>query len=468
MKYVSTRGEAPVLDFEGVVLAGLAEDGGLYLPVEWPTLSADTLRSFRGRTYVDVAVEVMAPFVAPSITRDELRTLCEGAYGGFAHAEVTPVVRLGEMHLLELFHGPTLAFKDVALQLLGRMFDHLLTRRGERATVVGATSGDTGSAAIEGCRGRDALDIFILHPHGRTSEVQRRQMTTVADANVFNLAVEGTFDDCQDIVKAMFRDPQWRGPLNLTAVNSINWARVMAQIVYYVTASVALGAPDRELDFTVPTGNFGDVFAGWCARRMGVPVGRLIVATNTNDILARALETGSYRVDGVVPTLSPSMDIQLSSNFERLLFEASGRDAAAVRSWMAALRSDGGFELPAPVLDSMREVFGAHRVDDEGTLAVIGRVARELGQVVDPHTAVGIGAAEAVGARPGVPMVVLATAHAAKFPDAVETATGERPRLPEHLADLLDREERYDVVPADLQTVADYVAARSRVSGSLR
>ncbi|MCB9666387.1 MAG: threonine synthase [Alphaproteobacteria bacterium] len=452
MRYLSTRGQAPPVDFEGVVLGGLAPDGGLYLPETWPRWDAAQLRAWRGRPYAEVATAVMEPFVAPTLDHAALRTLVDAACATFTHPEVAPVVPLRDgVWLLELFHGPTLAFKDVALQLLGRLFDVLLERRDDHGMVLGATSGDTGSAAIAGCRGRHALDVVILHPHGRTSEVQRRQMTTVLDDNVHNLAVEGTFDDCQAIVKALLGDPA-SAELRLVAVNSINWARVLAQIVYYVTAALTLGAPDRPVRFVVPTGNFGDVFAGWCARRMGLPIAQLVVATNANDILARTLHTGAYTTRGVVPTLSPSMDIQVSSNFERLLFEASGRDGAQVAAWMAALRRDGGFTLDDATLASIREVFAAARVDDAGTLEVMRRTHAETGMLVDPHTAVGLGAVEQLGPVE-VPTVVLATAHPAKFPDAVAQATGVRPALPPALADLLARTERFDVLPADVDAV---------------
>jgi threonine synthase len=463
MNYVSTRGEAPTLDFEGVVLAGLADDGGLYLPEVWPRWTHEQLLAWRGRSYEEVAVEVLTPFVAPSLSREELRTLVSAAYADFAVREVAPVRALGgELHLLELFHGPTLAFKDVALQLLGQVFDHLLARRGRRSTVLGATSGDTGSAAIEGCRGREAVRIVILHPEGRTSEVQRRQMTTVLDENVLNLAVQGTFDDAQDLVKSMFRDPAAREQLGLTAVNSINWARVLAQIVYYVTAALALGAPEREVSFAVPTGNFGDVFAGWCARRMGLPIARLVIASNHNDILVRALHTGRYEVTGVTPTLSPSMDIQVSSNFERLLFELSGRDAALVRRQMAALRQEGRFVLEPAQIAGFREAFSAHTVSEAETLAEIARVYAEVGLLLDPHSAVGVAAARREPETRGRPMICLATADAAKFPDAVEAATGLRPALPAALADLLERPERFVVVPATLEAIEAAVRAHAR------
>ena len=459
MRYVSTRGEAPILDFAGVVLAGLAEDGGLYVPESFPSLSADQLRAFAGQPYAEVAWQVMAPFVAPSISAEELAVMCRETYARFEHADVAPLVELEPgLHVLELFHGPTLAFKDVALQLLGRLFDHLLAGRGERATILGATSGDTGSAAIEGCRGRDLVEIYILHPHERTSEVQRRQMTTVHDANVHNIALQGTFDDCQAIVKQLFRDPAARADLRLTAVNSINWARVLAQVVYYVTSAVALGAPDRKVSFVVPTGNFGDILAGWYAKQMGVPIDRLVVATNGNDILARTLHSGRHDKEGVAPSLSPSMDIQVSSNFERLLFEAHGRDASVVRGLMASL-ADGGFALEPGPLAAIRADFDAGSADDARTIDVIGETRRRWDYLVDPHTAVGISVALEQPRRDDVPLVVLATAHPAKFPDAVEKATGERPPLPPHLADLYDRKEAYDVLPAEASRIDALIRA---------
>jgi threonine synthase len=455
VRYLSTRGLPAALDFEGVVLEGLAPDGGLYLPERWPALPP--LDALRGLPYAEVAARVLTPFVGDAVAPEALLAMCRASYAGFAHPEVVPLRQLGDdLWLAELFHGPTLAFKDLALQLLGRLFDHALRRRGERVTVIGATSGDTGSAAIEGCRGRDMLEVFILHPLGRTSEIQRRQMTTVLDDNVHNVAVEGTFDDAQAIVKGLFNDPAARRDLRLVAVNSISWARVAAQIVYYVTSALAVGAP--EVDFVVPTGNFGDVLAGWCAARMGLGVGRLVVATNTNDILARTLTTGVYSVTGVVPTLSPSMDIQVSSNFERVLFEETGRDVARVAGWMDELRRTGRFQLDATTLARLRARFDAAAVSDAETLATIRAAWERHGLLLDPHTAVGLAAAART--RRGAPQVVLATAHAAKFPDAVRAATGQTPPLPPHLADLMTRPERYDVLSAELGAVEAYVRGR--------
>ncbi|MEX2293386.1 MAG: threonine synthase [Acidimicrobiales bacterium] len=444
MKYVSTRGHAPVLGFGDTLLTGLASDGGLYVPEAWPTLA-------RGwevvRPYHEVATEVMWPFVDGSIDRRDLARMVEEAYATFEHPDVCPVVELGDLHLLELFWGPTLAFKDVALQIVGRLFDHELTRRGERATIVVATSGDTGSAAIEACAGRDTLDIVVLHPAGRVSDVQRRQMTTVDAPNVHNVAVEGTFDDCQDLVKAMFADAAFRDRVRLSAMNSINWARVMAQVVYYVTTAAQLG----RCSFTVPSGNFGNIFAGWIAERMGVPVDQLVIGSNRNDILTRWAGSGTLVAEEVVPTLSPSMDIQVSSNHERLLFELLGRNGDRTAELLGRFRGVGSVEVPRDPR------FDAASIDDDQTLAIIRDVHEQSGMLIDPHTAVGIGAARATRRDPDVPMVCLATAHPAKFPDAVEEATGIRPPLPERLAGLFDRDEHFEVLPADLTTLTAHV-----------
>ena len=445
MQYVSTRGQAPALGFGDVLLTGLAPDGGLYVPDAWPALSPEVWAP--GRPYADVAVDVMFPFVDGSLTRDELAAMVADAYATFDHPAVCPVVPVGDLHLLELFWGPTLAFKDVALQMVGRLFDHELTARGERATIVVATSGDTGSAAIEACIGRETLDIVVLHPAGRVSDVQRRQMTTVDAPNVHNVAIEGTFDDCQDLVKALFADVAFRERVRLSAMNSINWARVMAQVVYYVTATAELG----RSSFTVPSGNFGNIFAGWVAEKMGLPIDQLVIASNRNDILARWVADGSMVAEEVVPTLSPSMDIQVSSNHERLLFELSGRDGARTAELLQRFRGLGAVEAPRD------DRFQAATIDDATTLAVIRRIYEEHGMLVDPHTAVGIAAAVAKRRSADVPMVVAATAHPAKFPDAVEQATGIRPALPARLADLLDREERYDVLANDVEAVRSHV-----------
>lgn len=465
MRYISTRGQAPALCFDDVLLTGLARDGGLYVPESWPVLSADRLRALRGRSYAEVAADVMRPFVAGRISDADFDRIVADAYRGFAHSAVTPLVQLDQrLWLLELFHGPTLAFKDVALQLLGRLFDHVLAARGERVTVVGATSGDTGSAAIEACRDRDRVDVVILHPHERTSAVQRRQMTTVHSPNVHNVALLGTFDDCQDAVKTMFNDAAFRDALNLSAVNSINWARIMAQIAYYVVAAVALGAPDRPVAFAVPTGNFGNVYAAYAAKAMGVPVAKLVVGTNSNDILARFFASGAMEVAPVVPTVSPSMDIQVSSNFERLLFDLMDRDGRAVAATMAEFRATGRFAVGQGQLDRARTLFAGHRTGEVETLATIARWHRDAGYVLDPHTAVGVAAAEAADLDASIPVVALACAHPAKFPDVVGTATGIRPDLPRHLADLFEREERFTVLPNDIDTLKEFVRSRSRVA----
>jgi threonine synthase len=465
VKYVSTRGSAPVLTFDDVLLTGLARDGGLYVPESWPQLTDEQLRSFASMPYADVAVEVMWPFVEGTIERDVFESISRDAYATFRHPDVVPLVELGDdVHLLELFHGPTLAFKDVALQLVGRLFDHELSRRGTHLTIVGATSGDTGSAAIEACRDRPSLDIVMLHPAGRVSDVQRRQMTTVLSDNVHNVAVEGTFDDCQDLVKAMFNDIAFRDEHHLSAVNSINWARILAQVVYYVKAAADLGAPDRAVSFTVPTGNFGNVFAGWVARRMGVPIRSLVIGSNRNDILPRFFRTGVMEMRGVVSTTSPSMDIQVSSNFERMLFELCGRDPGVVREAMAQFRDEGRLDLGPELLGAAGEVFDAHRIDDDAVRRVIAATYERTGVLVDPHTAVGLGAAALHEGEPGVPMVCLATADPAKFPDAVEAAVGFRPELPEHLADLFEREERSTTLPNDLMQVELFVASSTMAS----
>lgn len=458
MKYVSTRGTAPVLEFGDVLLAGLARDGGLYVPETWPPFAAGALEGFRDRTYPEIAVDVMWPFVEGALDRDELAAIVAAAYATFDDPDVVPLRDLGAgLWLMELFHGPTLAFKDVALQLVGRLFDHELAKRGERVTIVGATSGDTGSAAIEACRDRDAIDVFIMHPAGRVSEVQRRQMTTVLAPNVRNLAIDGTFDDCQDLVKALFADDAFRDRRHLSAVNSINWARVLAQVVYYVVGAVRLTGCRRPVSYSVPTGNFGNVFAGYGAQRMGVPIDQFVIGSNVNDILTRFLESGTMRMDGVSPTLSPSMDIQISSNFERLLFELYGRDGAAVVEAMAQFRAEGQFTVDADRRGPLREHWSGARIDDDATKAIIADTYQRTGVIVDPHTAVGLGAAAACRRDPTVPMIALATAHPAKFPDAVEAAIGVRPALPERLADLFDRVERYDTLPNDVDAVRAFI-----------
>jgi threonine synthase len=466
MKYISTRhgsqGSPSPLDFEDVMLAGLARDGGLYLPAEWPQFSKAEIAALEGKPYVEVAYRVMRPFVGDAFDEATFRRLIAEAYASFDAPDVVPVKPLGDggLHLLELFHGPTLAFKDVALQLLGRMLDHTLGQRGEHATIVGATSGDTGSAAIEAVRDRRTIDIFMLHPHGRVSEVQRRQMTTVLAPNVHNIAIQGTFDDCQDLAKACFNDLAFRDRHALTAVNSINFARVMAQIVYYFWSALKLGAPARPVAFTVPSGNFGNVYAGYAAKQMGLPISHFVIATNTNDILARFFATGAMTMSGVVPTYSPSMDIQISSNFERLLFDLYGRDGKALADAMTAFRSTGTLEVGANALGGVREVFDAGRLDDEGTLAAIADCHRRFGETLDPHTAIAYAVAQQHRRDAGVPMIVLATAHPAKFPDAVQKATGERPRLPPRLGDLLERTERVDGLPNDIAALKELIEDR--------
>jgi threonine synthase len=453
MKYVSTRGSAPMLGFGDVLLGGLAPDGGLYVPDAWPALPPPR----RDVDYATTAATVVAPFIDGEIDIGSLRRMCEDAYATFRHPAVCPLVQIGpDDWLLELFHGPTLAFKDVALQLVGRLFDHVLGERGERVTIIGATSGDTGSAAIDAVAGRQNIDIVVLYPHDRVSDVQRRQMTTVDAANVRTAAIDGTFDDCQDLVKAMFADEPFRLEHRLGAVNSINWARVMAQVVYYATAATHLGA--SGVSFAVPTGNFGNVLAGWVARRMGVPVQRLIIGSNRNDILARFLHSGIMATSVVVPTLSPSMDIQVSSNFERLLFELNHRDGGMTAEQLQYFRATGSLTVEPDQLDAVTAVFDAARVDDNDTLAVIAQTYGETGVLIDPHTAVGLGAARLCRPAETGPLVALATAHPAKFPDAVEKATGVRPSLPAHLADLLDRPERVVVLPNDLGAVERFVA----------
>ena len=464
MHYVSSRGGAPALGFEDVLLAGLARDGGLYLPARYPALDPDRIAAMADRPYAEVAAEVMAPFVGDAFEIAALRRIAAEVYAGFDDPAVAPLRDLGRGHwLMELFHGPTLAFKDFALQFLGRLFAIVLDRRGARATIIGATSGDTGSAAIAGVRGLDAVDIFILYPEGRVSEVQRRQMTTVADRNVHAVAIQGTFDDCQALVKAMFNDLALRDALHLAAVNSINWARVMAQIVYYVTAWTRLGAPAEGVSFSVPTGNFGDVFAGYVAKRMGLPVGRLIVATNRNDILARFLASGEYRKSEVEPTLSPSMDIGVASNFERLLFEIHDRDPDRVSALMAELERDGGFRVADPALARTRADFTAARIDEADCLAAIAKTWRQHHILIDPHTAVALAAARRLRLDHET-VVTLGTAHAAKFPDAVARATGVRPDLPPHLADLYERPERMVVLPNDPVRVQEFVRTHARIA----
>jgi threonine synthase len=465
LHYVSTRGEAPSLGFAEAMLAGLSRDGGLYVPETWPRLEPQAIAGFAGRSYAEVAVEVIRPFTADSVSQTDLARMTREAYGNFRHPAVAPLTQLGvNTFALELFHGPTLAFKDLAMQLLARLMDHALAARGERRTIVVATSGDTGGAAVEAFQDRAQVDVVVLFPHRRISEVQRRMMTTANAANVSAIAVEGTFDDCQAIVKGLFNHHAFRDQVRLSGVNSINWARIVAQAVYYFTAAVSLGAPARKVAFTVPTGNFGDVYAGYVAARMGLPIDRLVVATNVNDILARTLATGSYEPRDVVPTTSPSMDIQVSSNFERLLFEAYDRDASAIRALMASLQQSRRFTLSARALSYIRALFAADRADEDEVAATIRTVRRETGNFVDPHTAVGIAVAEKEKREPAVPMVVLSTAHAAKFPDAVERACGVRPQLPEWLSEISQRPERVTVLPADQSAVERFILQTSRAA----
>ncbi|HDR28567.1 threonine synthase [Rhodovulum sp.] len=460
MRYVSTRGQAPILTFEEAMLTGLARDGGLYVPETVPAMAQAEIAGLAGLSYEAAAFRVMRPFIGDAFTDAEFEAIIGRAYAGFSHAARAPLVQLGANHfLLELFHGPTLAFKDFAMQLIGQLFQAALARSGSRVTIVGATSGDTGSAAIEAFRGLDNVDVFILFPEGRVSEVQRRQMTTPSEANVHALAVRGDFDDCQARVKDMFNDFAFRDAVGLAGVNSINWARVLAQVVYYFTSAVALGAPDRAVSFTVPTGNFGDIFAGYIARRMGLPIEKLVIATNQNDILHRALETGAYETHGVTPSISPSMDIQVSSNFERALFEAYGRDGAAVAQQMQALKDQGGFTISQGALQALREVFASGRASEEETGATIRATHEATGEILCPHSAVGVKVAQDQPAS-ATPMIALATAHPAKFPDAVAAATGIRPPLPRRMADLYERPERVTVVDNDLGAIESLIEER--------
>ncbi|MBK8173976.1 MAG: threonine synthase [Rhodospirillales bacterium] len=468
MRYVSTRGTAPALSFDDVVLAGLAQDGGLYVPETWPTLSRDALQGMRRLSYPERAARVLALFAQPSLSEDELAMLSEDAYRAFdGYPDVAPLKQIGaDEWLLELFHGPTLAFKDFALQVLGRLFDLVLSRRGERITIVGATSGDTGSAAIEACRDRDSLDIFILHPKDRVSDVQRRQMTTVESPNVHNIAIEGTFDDCQDLVKALFNDAEFRRRHRLAAVNSINWARIAAQIVYYVHAVLDLNAGEHPVAFAVPTGNFGNVFAAYSAARMGLPIEQLIIGSNRNDILPRFFATGRMEIGDVFPTLSPSMDIQISSNFERFLFEVLDRNGASVVERMDSLRAQRGFEVDAAQFARACSSFVAARFDDAQTKETMRVLFEETGELLDPHTAIGVAAGRSWRRPDGVPLVSVATAHPAKFPDAVQAATGVRPTLPKRLADLMRRDEHYSVLPADVDALRQTIAAKATTKGA--
>jgi threonine synthase len=463
LNYISTRGKAPQLAFDDVLLAGLARDGGLYVPDTWPRFSAADMVALEGLPYAELATRVMMPYLGGTIAEADFAAMVEAAYAGFDDPAVAPLRPLGDNEwLLELFHGPTLAFKDMALQLVGRLFDHVLGKRGGRVTIIGATSGDTGSAAIEALRDRDNVDVFMLHPQGRVSEVQRLQMTTVLADNIHNIAIEGDFDDCQALVKAAFGDSAFRDEMHLSAVNSINWARVMAQTAYYFSSAVALVAPDRKIAFAVPSGNFGHVFAGYAAHRMGLPISRLIIGTNVNDILARFFASGRYERATVTPTLSPSMDIQVASNFERLLFELCDRDGTAVETLVGELTANGGFAIGADAMATTKGLFAALRLDDDETEAVIAEVYGATGIVLDPHTAIGVAAGRALRPDEATPVVAMGTAHPAKFPDAVRRATGVTPALPPRLADLGTRPERCEVLPNDLAAVQSLMRTRSR------
>jgi threonine synthase len=458
MRYISTRGQAPALNFEETMLTGLARDGGLYVPEEIPSLSADEIRALAGKSYEEIAFTVMRPFVGDTFSDDEFRSLIARAYAGFNHDARAPLVQLAPNHfLLELFHGPTLAFKDFAMQLIGQLFQAVLARRGERVTIVGATSGDTGSAAIEAFKGLDNVDVVILFPHGRVSEVQRRQMTTPPESNIHALAVDGDFDDCQAALKDMFNDFDFRDEVKLAGVNSINFARVLAQVVYYFSSAVSVGAPDRNVSFTVPTGNFGDIFAGYLAKKMGLPVDRLVVATNQNDILHRAIASGEHTKHGVTPSISPSMDIQVSSNFERALFDAYGRDGAAVSALMSEL-DEGGFTISQGAIEALRDQFDSGRASEEETSATIKDMRARSGELLCPHSAVAVKVAQEN--LTDTVMVTLATAHPAKFPDAVEAASGIRPALPPHMADLFERPERVTRVKNDLGALQALIKER--------
>ena len=458
MRYISTRGKAPVLTFSEAMMTGLARDGGLYVPESVPVFTAHQIAALAGKSYEDIAFAVMQPFLGGFFDDDEFRALIAAAYAGFHHTARAPMVQLAPNHfLLELFHGPTLAFKDFAMQLIGQMMQAALAKTGARITIVGATSGDTGSAAMEAFRGLANVDVFIMYPHGRVSEVQRRQMTTPVESNVHALAIDGDFDDAQANVKAMFNDFAFRDGVRLAGVNSINWARVLAQVVYYFSSAVSLGAPHRAVSFTVPTGNFGDIFAGYSARKMGLQIDKLVIATNQNDILDRAIRSGEYRTNGVKPSISPSMDIQVSSNFERALFDAYGRDSRAIAALMGEIGS-GGFTISQGAIESLRASFASGRCDEAETSATIARIYSQTGEVLCPHSAVGVSVAEAYSGS--TPMITLATAHPAKFPDAVEAAIGIRPALPPHMSDLLDRPERVTRVENDLKAIQSLIRER--------
>ncbi|TCU27788.1 threonine synthase [Rhizobium azibense] len=462
MDYISTRGEAPSLGFCDALLTGLARDGGLYVPRQWPHFSKKEIRALRGKSYQEIAFTILSPFTNDEIPASTFRAMIDEAYGTFRHPAIAPLVQTGQnSFVMELFHGTTLAFKDVAMQLLARLMDYALEKRGERATIIGATSGDTGGAAIDAFAGRERTDIFILFPHGKVSPVQQRQMTTSTAPNVHALAVKGNFDDCQNLVKAMFNDAAFRQKVRLSGVNSINWARIMAQIVYYFTTAIALGGPDRKVSFTVPTGNFGDIFAGYAAKRMGLPIGKLVIATNENDILARTMKTGRYDMKEVKATTSPSMDIQISSNFERLLFEAYDRDASKVRHAMDSLKQSNGFEIAPEALAAIKKDFRAGRASEKQVAQTIKNTYAATGYLLDPHSAIGAFVA-AKHDKPNTPMVTLATAHPAKFPAAVKSASGIDPTLPTWLAGLMLKEERFQVVDPELKAVEGFISKHTR------
>ena len=470
MDYISTRGQDGPLSFEEALLNGLARDGGLYLPTDWPRFTPAEMEEMKSLSYPELAARIMAPFTNGDPDEGELAKMAQDAYASFTHPDVAPLTDLGSdnLYLLELFSGPTIAFKDYAMQFLSRAFDRALGKAGKRAVILGATSGDTGSAALEAFKGREAVDVFILFPEGRVSPVQQKQMTSVLADGAHALALQGDFDDCQAVVKAAFNDASFREEVGLSAINSINWARLMPQIVYYFASAFKVGAPEKSVAFSVPTGNFGNVFAGWVAKQMGLPIDKLIIASNRNDILTRFFETGQMKRDGVAPSLSPSMDIQVSSNFERLLFEMTGRDGALTAKMMADFASDGTFSVDNDKLEEALSQFAAYRLDDDGTLAEIAHAQSAYGEVIDPHSAVGL-----YGARQArldkivadeVPIISLACAHPAKFPDAVEQAVNDRPALPPHLSDLMSREERFEVVPNDLATIQSHILKARRSS----
>lgn len=463
--YISTRRPGDPKSFTDVLLSGMAPDGGLYIPDSWPELDHKLLDHLVGVPYATIASQIITPFIGNSIDESAFQAMLEDTYSSkvFDRAVPAPLVQIGpNAWIMELFHGPTLSFKDYALQLLGRLFDHVLKEQDKHITIVCATSGDTGSAAIEACRHCRNIDIFVLHPHGMTSEIQRRQMTTVDSPNVFNIAIEGNFDDCQNLLKAMFADKKMRHDLNLSTVNSINWVRIMAQTVYYFTAALSLGAPDRPVSFVVPTGNFGNIYAAWTARRMGLPIHKLIIATNRNDILTRFFETGKMRLEKLVPSLSPSMDIQISSNFERFLCDLMGRNHDALSKIMNSFRSNGSFAISDELMEKMRREFDARRCSDTETLETINACYKETGIMIDPHTAVGVHAAMARRGDPSIPVVILSCAHPAKFPKAVRQATGKLPPVPARLAKILKKDEKFTVMKNDLKAVQNYIRQNAK------